>query len=215
MQSFLDGDFLSRFEHIVYDAEARSRYVEEEKLPKSVHKGVSLFHGHRAGSPELKVTVKVREKKAFASWDTQDAWLRNMNAFLSRRYYSPYVAQVYECLHDEQNYYMVMERVPGPDLWHLNTVKYYLLQAALGLRDLLDHGFFHKDVKCENIIVATAETTSTSTNENNNKQVIQIPRLKLIDFDTCECVDNCYEPYWVLGTDQYIAPEVYKGHYSN
>lgn len=123
MQSFLDGDFLSRFEHIVYDAEARSRYVEEEKLPKSVHKGVSLFHGHRAGRPELKVTVKVREKKAFASWDTQDAWLRNMNAFLSRRYYSPYVAQVYECLHDEQNYYMVMERVPGPDLWqYLHTV---------------------------------------------------------------------------------------------
>ncbi|CAD7952872.1 unnamed protein product [Amoebophrya sp. A25] len=209
-----------RFPNLKYDPYASQRYVREESLPRSVHKGVTLWHGRAAADPNLRVTVKVRDfVKGFSDHDTHERWIRNMNAFLMRKYYSPHVALVYEIIYDDENYYMVMERVDGMDLWeyismerkrpgvsknHLQAVlKRYIMQAACGLRDLHAGGIYHKDVKAENMVVGLRDQTHGG-----------FPRLKLIDFDTCECISNCFKPHWILGTDHYIAPEVYHGEYA-
>ena len=83
-----------------------------------MHKGVSLYHGYFSQDPQIKVTVKIRDvRRAFSEQETHLRWLRNMNVFLARRWYSPFVSFLHEIIYDDSSYYMVMHRVNGVDLF--------------------------------------------------------------------------------------------------
>jgi serine/threonine protein kinase len=99
-------------------------------------------------------------------------------------------------------------------------------QLFSGLSEMHGAGVMHLDLKLENIVLeektglsgsrkeASGKTTTissvraSSTSANPSK----VPNLKIIDFDTIEI----YKPTkpkqkYVLGSDQYIAPETYSG----
>lgn len=64
-------------------------------------------------------------------------------------------------------------------------------------------GITHRDVKLENIVFDEEHQKQTGPQLN----VVT----KIIDFDTCEPYRPGNKTLYVLGTDQYIAPESYAG----
>jgi serine/threonine protein kinase len=110
-------------------------------------------------------------------------------------------------LEDHKNFYIVLEYIDGKDLVdYLNSKektcsiegnKKFMNQLASGLRYLHNLGIAHRDIKLENIMIA-------SNNENDTD-------LKIIDFGLSTVVYSGETMKATLGTLIYCAPEVLKG----
>jgi serine/threonine protein kinase len=94
--------------------------------------------------------------------------------------------------------------------WRKSTEFMLNLPRNKAVAHLHEHGWVHKDIKLENVVVA-----------GEGKDLINSPSwrmksVKLIDFDTVEewSQTNPSLAKDVLGTNQYIAPEAYSGRYS-
>ncbi|CAD7972279.1 unnamed protein product [Amoebophrya sp. A25] len=128
------------------------------------------------------------------------------------------VAAVFDLLEDGEWIYSVMERVKGRDMFDyfvqeklgkkggqdvLAIARNFTSQIAGALLDLHSVGICHRDLKFENIVV----------DENGQRRGGDAGDIviKVIDFDTCEVWTPGRITYHVMGTDQYIAPEVYAG----
>jgi serine/threonine protein kinase len=138
------------------------------------------------------------------------------------------IAQVHEVLEDKINYYVVMEKVDGMDLFEVlenkGTVQFPEAKAILNellkaVQDLHARGCIHKDLKLENVMVDKLPCKKA----NAQRKYDSCPAVfgsrsptvvKLIDFDTVEPFSITNRAKSVVGTDQYIAPEAYDGHYS-
>ncbi|CAD7952397.1 unnamed protein product [Amoebophrya sp. A120] len=143
----------------------------------------------------------------------------------------PNIAQISELLEDEKWYYAVMEKVHGRDMFDffieeklaktddLNLIHKialnFIRQVCNALHALHSKGIVHRDLKFENIVVVEngGSCHNGSSSPKRASPVFDPARMevKLIDFDTAEIFDANRIYYHVLGTDQYIAPEVYAG----
>lgn len=102
-----------------------------------------------------------------------------------------------EKLNDKRYIISILEFFQGRDMYDVifdnltYDIKTILLQLVDGLSYLHDHGYVHRDVKLENIII------------NNND------RVKLVDYDFLMKIGSAN--LYICGTSYYISPEILNG----
>eukprot|EP00928_Gymnodinium_smaydae_P021834 TRINITY_DN18548_c0_g2_i1.p1 TRINITY_DN18548_c0_g2~~TRINITY_DN18548_c0_g2_i1.p1 ORF type:complete len:934 (-),score=175.78 TRINITY_DN18548_c0_g2_i1:267-3068(-) len=198
-------------------------YCLKGQVMESVHKGMDIRYGYKKSDPDKHgVVVKVRNKAlSFRQKSDEDAW-RASSEFLLEASKYPGIARVLEVLEDDVAYYVVMEKVHGLDLhdtlsaegnMSMQQIKDVLRQLLGGLAELHERGYVHNDLKLENVMI---ERTKKRRPTGTRRRANSVPGVvKLIDFDTVKEVKMQSGPSReVVGTDQYIAPEAYKGYYS-
>lgn len=127
------------------------------------------------------------------------------------------VLRLRDFIEDAQNFYIVSDLCAGPDLVDyvleftprnipLDSVRTITLQILLGIQHLHSRRLIHRDIKLDNILFA----------DPHRRQIT------IVDFDMCLMAD-CPEPprppktpeeVSVVGTKDYMAPEGYRGEYS-
>lgn len=131
---------------------------------------------------------------------------------------SRWIVNLYSTFHDAEHAYMVMEFLQGGDLiGHLLKKKrfsqqetsFYMAELLEALNTVHRCGFVHRDVKPDNVVLTTQG------------------HLKLLDFGLCHHdplaeqagIDSCAgqnrraQLKSMVGTPQYMAPEVYEAEY--
>ncbi|CAK8994443.1 Calcium-dependent protein kinase 29 (OsCDPK29) (OsCPK29) [Durusdinium trenchii] len=128
-----------------------------------------------------------------------------------------------EVIQDERNYYIVMTRCSGGELFDFLQTETDVPERECKriMREILeavDHihsrGLIHRDIKPENIMFH-----DTSNEPNSPKTPASKKAVKLIDFDTClEYEPKSPRAKHVVGTlgraPSYLAPEALQGDYS-
>lgn len=126
-------------------------------------------------------------------------------------YQNPYIINFYYSILGQQNFYIVMEYIPGGDLYSLlhevysideDSAKFYAYQITKALEYLHKCGIIHRDLKPDNILV----------DANGN--------LKLTDFGLSymgvvdrrmNSDENIVQSDSLVGTPNYVAPEIILG----
>ncbi|QDZ20511.1 cGMP-dependent protein kinase [Chloropicon primus] len=117
---------------------------------------------------------------------------------------SPFLVRLYRAFHDYENLFMVLELVPGGELFHLldlegrfteSAVKFFAASVILGFRAMHSQGIVYRDLKPENLLL-DAEGY-----------------LKICDFGFAKHVGSG-KTFTFCGTPDYQAPEIIKrvGH---
>eukprot|EP00931_Biecheleriopsis_adriatica_P101091 TRINITY_DN76301_c0_g1_i1.p1 TRINITY_DN76301_c0_g1~~TRINITY_DN76301_c0_g1_i1.p1 ORF type:complete len:474 (-),score=92.32 TRINITY_DN76301_c0_g1_i1:44-1465(-) len=205
---------------------AHDHYVFGDSVMPSSHSGMAILYAKRV-EDELDVVVKVRAKvNSFCDKAEEREW-KASTEFMLNLPDTEGLAKLHEVLEDKKGYYVVMEKVPGKDLFETMTgkgllpvseVKEVLRQLLQALAELHGRNCIHKDLKLENIMFDRTPPPNSKVDwdmlmNSGKHSPVQV---KLIDFDTVEQ----HQPATpkkardVLGTDQYIAVEAYDGNYS-
>lgn len=184
------------------------------------------------------VIIKVRRKPgSFRTKQEEQTWRASTELCLNLPASSS-VCQIYEVLDTPKAYYVVMEKVGGMDLCEtvhsagrlpLQEVKEIIHQLLQGVAEMHANGCIHKDIKLENVMLERATSTSPTSCSSSPSNKFNATRsqvscqssacspcsVKLIDFDTLiDWSPKTPKAKEIVGTNQYIAPEAYKGHYS-
>lgn len=215
--------------------------IGAELMPSS-HEGMEVRHAQRL-SDRMIVVIKSRAKSnSFGNKAEEREWRASMEFMMELSAASANVAKVYEVLEDAFCYYVIMEKVEGLDLfetlaregrlptWDCKDLLRQLLEAVA---DMHDRGVIHKDLKLENVMVDRAPgqghqvsswisalsgagfASSPASRRSTREDTASPTRVKLIDFDTCEeHSPKSPKAKVVVGTDFYLPPEAYIGHYS-
>eukprot|EP00931_Biecheleriopsis_adriatica_P013760 TRINITY_DN11524_c0_g1_i1.p1 TRINITY_DN11524_c0_g1~~TRINITY_DN11524_c0_g1_i1.p1 ORF type:complete len:373 (-),score=75.19 TRINITY_DN11524_c0_g1_i1:54-1133(-) len=173
------------------------RYELGNDVMRSHSRGVQVLFATSLKTGKL-VVVKTREKHAFADKIEERRWRARAEIVLSLPQ-SPHIVKPLEVLEDEHAYYEAMEKVNGQDLRQTlkqmpslskDQLREVVRQLLEGVAVMHRAGCIHKDLKLENV--------------------------KIVDFDTVQSLRPGFgsRSRSVLGTDQYIAPEAYRGNYS-
>jgi len=195
----------------------------------SCHSGMEIRHASRATlgeeSPSTEsFVVKLRYKnKSFQGKNEESRW-RNTELILNMPQTNG-VARLIDVVEDSRAYYVVMERAGGCDLYEClsgaperrlppHEAKEVLKELLTAVAELHAHGFIHKDLKLENVML-NKPGPKCPAHIRRNLATSPGAGVKLIDFDTVEEWNSTGpKSKHVLGTDQYIAPEAYEGKYS-
>ena len=147
------------------------------------------------------VAVKILDKKKIE--DEVDIERINREIEILRNIYHPNVCQMYETYTTIHNYYLIMEYVPGGDLFDYiseksflpeNQACYFFRQLISAMEYLSSLGVTHRDIKPENILL--------------NEDYTQI---KLIDFGLSNYAENGEFLQSSCGSPCYASPEMLSG----
>lgn len=207
---------------IRYITEFSALYSMGSHVMPSTHRGQAVLFAKRCLDGE-KVVVKVRTKRqSYKDADDLEEWRTIMQALMNmdNGKQVSHICGVLEVVEDRDSCYCVMEYVRGPDLFDF-CAKYkyqdpllqsfYCMARAIGfqtckgLYQLHSAGFIHKDLKLENIALDEKQQGTDAS---------LFGTCKIIDFDTVLKYEQGMKAFDIMGTDQYIAPEAYKGYYS-
>lgn len=132
---------------------------------------------------------------------------------------NPHVLRLYDILEGAKEYYVVMDRCRGSELFDFLATaemvpeehcKLILRQVFLATRHLHNHGLIHRDIKPENIMFKSDKSLD----------------LVLLDFDTVVPLHGYKDPHVskmvdeaggslasrrLVGTHGYLPPEAYEG----
>ncbi|CAJ1384429.1 unnamed protein product [Effrenium voratum] len=207
---------------------ARHYRIAGSVMP-SCHAGMEIRHASRAtvdqdASSETFV-VKLRYKnKSFQGKNEESRWRNNTELILNMPQTNG-IARLIDVLEDTKAYYVIMERAGGCDLYEClsgaperrlpaSEAREVLKELLAAVAELHSHGFIHKDLKLENVMLNRPGPKCPS-HIRRNLATSPGAGVKLIDFDTVEEWNSTGpKSRHVLGTDQYIAPEAYEGKYS-
>jgi len=215
-----------------------SQYKLAGEVMESNHTGMRVLWGTRM-KDGMEVVVKVRSRaNSFKKSSEEREWRATTEVQMNMPPTAT-ICQLLEVVATKANYYVVMEKVEGKDLFeHMDEdqvkqedtreVVYQVLEA---LNFLHSQGRIHKDLKLENVMVnmnapkepSSPGTKSRSLSPGASRSLEQwssegsqqtSPGVKLIDFDTVENWQPQKQAHSVLGSNGYIAPEAYLGEYS-
>jgi len=188
-------------------------YTLGAEVMPSVHPGMDVKHA-MCLADHTRVVVKVRRKANSFSTSQEEREWRQSAEFMLNLPRSGGIAQISGVYEDKENYYVVMEKVGGSDLFELldaegllplHETKGIIRQVLKGVAALHGEGCIHKDLKLENVMVDRSQQADGE----------DAPMVKLIDFDTAQSWEpSSPKAKTVLGTDQYISAEAYAGRYS-
>eukprot|EP00434_Breviolum_minutum_P010343 symbB.v1.2.009126.t1/scaffold577.1/size258142/1 len=197
----------------------------------SCHAGMEIRHASRATGDQDPPTgnesfvVKLRYKnKSFQGKNEEGRWRTNTELILNMPQANG-IARLIDVLEDTKAYYVIMERAGGCDLYEClsgapdrrlppNEAREVLRELLAAVAELHSHGFIHKDLKLENVML-NRPGPKCPAHIRRNLATSPGAGVKLIDFDTVEEWNSTNQKSrHVLGTDQYIAPEAYEGKYS-
>lgn len=209
------GNVVRKIKNITEDDVRKQIELLDELMP-STHRQMQVLNATRR-DPRDEVeecVVKVRGRPgSFANTTEEQEW-RTSTEYIMNLPRSAEIVWIYDVFATPTNYYIVMEKADGRDLFEAlactdgngltfvaaREVMRQLLQALVALHSA---GGIHKDLKIENVMVDTLPADGSPA------------RVKVIDFDTVEPMSpDSSKPKHVLGTDGYIAPEAYLGDYS-
>jgi len=209
---------------------ARHYRIGANVMP-SCHAGMEIRHASRASSGDQDApasesfVVKLRYKnKSFQGKNEEGRWRNNTELILNMPQANG-IARLIDVLEDTKAYYVVMERAGGCDLYEClsgapdrrlppNEAREVLRELLAAVAELHSHGFIHKDLKLENVML-NRPGPKCPAHIRRNLATSPGAGVKLIDFDTVEEWNSTSQKSrHVLGTDQYIAPEAYEGKYS-
>mmetsp|Transcript_71182 Transcript_71182/g.153488 ORF Transcript_71182/g.153488 Transcript_71182/m.153488 type:complete len:475 (+) Transcript_71182:51-1475(+) len=197
-------------------------YSFGDQVMPSCHRGMEIIFAtcKKTGND---VIIKVRRKdKSFSSSSSEQDWRMSTEFVLNMPVYEG-VAAIYEVLEDDEAYCVVMEKVPGRDLFEalcanevcdLAEVKEIMRQLLSALDVMHQRGAIHRDLKLENVMFMKINDELLPCSRDDEEPASPVV-VKLIDFDTAENWEpDSPKAKTVLGTDQYISSEAYAGKYS-
>eukprot|EP00747_Dinoflagellata_sp_TGD_P138130 gnl/TRDRNA2_/TRDRNA2_175751_c3_seq40.p1 gnl/TRDRNA2_/TRDRNA2_175751_c3~~gnl/TRDRNA2_/TRDRNA2_175751_c3_seq40.p1 ORF type:complete len:334 (-),score=69.60 gnl/TRDRNA2_/TRDRNA2_175751_c3_seq40:154-1155(-) len=204
----------------VSDGVFSQRYKLGNEVMASGHQGMEVLFATRL-MDDSQVVVKVRNKSlSFFTESEEREWCATMELLLNLPPRDT-VCRLFEILEDSKYYYVVMEKVEGDDLCDaiddagqipIPKCKIIVRQLLTSLDHLHTKGVIHKDLKLENVMMDESPKTARAMKA---KYGVEQPVVKLVDFDTVmEWSPRSPKSPYVMGTDQYIAPEAYGGNYS-
>lgn len=116
------------------------------------------------------------------------------------------IVKLFYALQDDSKFYLLMEYIPGGELFHHLTTNnslgnvfleehtaFYAAEMALGLRHLHGLGIVYRDLKPENCLLNARG------------------HLVLTDFGLSKAIGEDAECRLIIGTPEYMAPEIMKG----
>ena len=170
-----------------------------------------VFHARRRAdsqgpsSAPTDVAVKVYEKRPKNLTGVLNEDLQLEIDYL-QKFQHPCIVQLFEVAHTATHMFLVQEMLEGGEIFeHLLSrgpctepaAQDVIAQLVLALRYLHNLGVAHRDIKAENLVFVRRGS----------------PRIKLIDFG---CADTWLPEHGltgIIGTPQYMAPEVVVGWY--
>lgn len=152
-----------------------------------------------------KVAVKILRKDISAQEEAMERF-RN-EAVLMARLQHPNITLLYNLLHADNQYYMIMEYVDGQTLDQVveqkkpsvNQIIDWMVQVLDGLQHAHNKGIIHRDIKPANLMLSADGT------------------LKIMDFGIA-CISNAHKltkAGYTVGTLDYMPPELIKGKAGN
>ena len=145
-----------------------------------------------------KVAIKILEKKKINSKKDLERIEKEIKYMKILNH--PNIVKIYEIIEDENNFYIVMEYVPGGELFNYivknkrlteNEASFFYSQIIHIIQEIHKHKICHRDLKPENLLLTQNRT------------------IKIIDFGLSnEYIDYLMTP---CGSPCYASPEVIKG----
>ena len=145
-----------------------------------------------------KVAIKILEKKKINSKKDLERIEKVIKYMKILNH--PNIVKIYEIIEDENNFYIVMEYVPGGELFNYivknkrlteNEASFFYSQIIHIIQEIHKHKICHRDLKPENLLLTQNKT------------------IKIIDFGLSnEYIDYLMTP---CGSPCYASPEVIKG----
>ena len=152
--------------------------------------------------------MKVIKKDTVYYQDDERVFLKEIEILAKLEH--PNIIKIIEYFTDDINYYVITEFVSGGELYETITkfrqfneskAAYIMKQILCALNYLHSFGIVHRDIKPENMLVEP-----NLSNDNIN--------IKLIDFGTCNYVQDDKNLTLKVGSPYYIAPEVLNKNYN-
>ncbi|CAK0849630.1 unnamed protein product [Prorocentrum cordatum] len=206
------------------EADFAGKYRLGGVVVESLHPGMSILYAERVADG-FPVVVKARLKAASFKKRSEEREWRSTTVVQLNMPKTECLCELLEFISTETNYFVVMEKVKGRDLFEEQAdhevrhaeAREIIFQVLEALRAMHGAGRIHKDLKLENVMVdlGTPRAGGRSAPPAEGRSPGSPAVAKVIDFDT---VEN-WEPTSprakdVLGTDGYIAPEAYFGQFS-
>ena len=185
-------------------------------LPESIYSFYEIKESLGSGSYGTVVSAiqkSTREQRAIKMINkfklhSEEARNKIMNEVeILRKLDHPHIVKVYEFYEDEFNLYVVMELCRGGELLD-NIIKNGCLSetdTAIYMEQILSAVYYmhsmnivHRDLKLENMLL-----------DNANSH-----RIKIVDFGTAIEINNGKSLTQMIGTINYIAPEIFKRKYN-
>jgi len=138
---------------------------------------------------------------------------------------NPWVVELFFAFQDQTNLYFVLEFIQGGDLFallcrettiYVDNSKFFVAEIALAIHSVHMNGFIHRDLKPDNILITlnghiklTDFGLSTTFEEKDPNWIRLQSELRAIVLG--EDYNEIEKSYSIVGTVDYIAPEVLKG----
>eukprot|EP00747_Dinoflagellata_sp_TGD_P138100 gnl/TRDRNA2_/TRDRNA2_175751_c3_seq10.p1 gnl/TRDRNA2_/TRDRNA2_175751_c3~~gnl/TRDRNA2_/TRDRNA2_175751_c3_seq10.p1 ORF type:complete len:362 (-),score=70.03 gnl/TRDRNA2_/TRDRNA2_175751_c3_seq10:154-1239(-) len=211
----------------VSDGVFSQRYKLGNEVMASGHQGMEVLFATRL-MDDSQVVVKVRNKSlSFFTESEEREWCATMELLLNLPPRDT-VCRLFEILEDSKYYYVVMEKVEGKDLfesmdsegpWPIDDARLVLQQLLDSVVRLHSEGYVHKNINLDNVMIDSPPSSRKSPMSNGSSlspgQTSFARTVKLMHFDNVEeWTPMSPKAKQILGTDHYIAPEVYSGNYS-
>ncbi|OHT01648.1 AGC family protein kinase [Tritrichomonas foetus] len=147
--------------------------------------------------PKSSLTLKNQVKRILAEKD------------ILLQFSNPYIVSFYYSIIGDHNLYLVMEYLPGGDLYSLlqhlgsldeETARVYTFQIVNALKYLRENGIIHRDLKPDNILIA----------KNGNLKLTDfgLSFLGMVNRQVSNESSELIQSNSYVGTPDYIAPEM-------
>lgn len=171
------------------------------------------------------VVIWTRSRRSFADDGEEREWRESME-FLLNLPRARHLTRVLEVRQGESEYHVVTEHAGGASLADgprrgepcpLAEVREVLRQLLAGVAALHARNCLHRGLRLESVIVEREAVPTAGPLVNGTSGRAGAVRVRLADFDAVEPLGSHSEgqrPRRAAGSDPYLAPEVYEGHYT-